>query len=158
MRLSRKFVTPFITIAFLIVALSGMLMLFHLLDGYTEVVHELLGLFFVIFSVFHIMLNWKALRMHFKKRIFIPATITVAAISVLLIVQQHNNPKFDNILLERITNAPIGDVFKVLQVDSIEAVKRLETNRISIEGAATMEEIWIKNQTHLKRVFDLILE
>jgi phosphate starvation-inducible membrane PsiE len=158
MRLNRNFVTPLITVVFLIVALSGILMFFHLFDGYTEVVHEILGLVFVVFSVFHIILNWKALKIHFRKRFFISATITVAAISLLLIVQQYNNPKLDAILLEKITNAPIGDVLKVLQVDSTEAVKRLEANGISYDGAVTMEEIWTNNKIHPKIVFDLIME
>lgn len=158
MKLNRSFVTPFITLVFLVVALTGLLMFFHLFDGYTEVVHEILGLFFVILAVFHIILNWKALKIHFKKRVFIPAALAVAVISILLIVQQRYNPKFDTILLERIIKAPIGDVLKVLQVDSIEAVKRLEANGISFEGAATMEEIWINNNVRPKKVFDLIME
>jgi hypothetical protein len=45
-----------------------------------------------------------------------------------------------------------------LQVDSIEAVKRLEANGISFEEGATMEEIWINNNVHPKKVFDLIME
>jgi hypothetical protein len=158
MRLSRNIVTPLITIVFLIVSLSGVLMFFHIFDGYTEVVHEILGLFFVIFSIFHVILNWKTLRIHFKKRIFIYATIVVAVISALLVVQQQNNPKFDTILIERITNAPIGDVLKVLQVDSFEAVKKLEANGIFYKEGATMEEIWINNKVHPKKVFDLIME
>jgi len=158
MRLSRNFVTPFITLVFLVVALTGVLMLFHLFDGYTEVVHEILGLFFVIFSVLHIILNWKALKIHFKKRVFVTATIAIVAISVLLIVQQHHNPKLDTILLDRITKAPIGDVFKVLQIDSVEAVKKLEANGISFEEGATMEEIRRNNNVPPKKVFDLIME
>ncbi len=158
MKLSRNFVTPFITIVFLVVALSGVLMFFHIFDGYTEVVHEILGLFFVIFSVFHVILNWKALKIHFKKHVFILATIVVAVTSILLVVQQQYNPKLDTILIERITNAPIGDVLKVLQVDSIEAVKRLEANGISYQEGATMDEIWINNKVHPKKIFDLIME
>lgn len=46
MKPSRNYVTPFITIIFLAVGLSGVLMCFHLLVGYTEVVHEVLGIFF----------------------------------------------------------------------------------------------------------------
>jgi len=37
MSLNRNFVTPLITIVFLVVALSGVLMFFHIFDGYTEV-------------------------------------------------------------------------------------------------------------------------
>jgi len=98
------------------------------------------------------------LKIHFKKQLFISTSIVVAAISGLFIIQQHNNPKFDTILLEKITNAPIGDVFRVLKVDSTEAVKRLDANGISFEGAATIEEIRINNKKQPKRIFDLIME
>jgi hypothetical protein len=158
MKLSRNFITPLITIIFLVVALSGLLMLFHIFDGYTEVVHEILGLFFVVFSVLHVILNWKALKIHFKKRVFVLATIVVAVISTLLVIQQQNNPKFDTILIERITNAPIEDVLKVLQVDSVEAVKNLEANGIFYKEGATMKEIWINNKVQPQKLFDLVME
>lgn len=158
MKLNRNYITPFISVVFLVVGLSGLLMFFHLFDGYTEVVHELLGIFFVVCAVFHIMLNWKALKIHFKKNVFIPAGLTVAVISALFIVQQQVNPKVDTILLERIIKGPIDDVFKVLRVDSAEAVKRLQANGISIVGAKTIEEIWINNDADSEDVIDLITE
>jgi Na+/melibiose symporter-like transporter len=156
--LSRSFITPLITIIFLVVALSGLLMFFHVFDGYTEVVHEILGLFFVVFSVLHVILNWKAFKIYFKKRVFILSTIVVAVISILLVIQQLNSPKFDTILIERITDAPIEDVLKVLQVDSIVVVKRLEANGISYIEGASMEEIRINNKVSPKKLFDLIIE
>jgi hypothetical protein len=158
MKPNRNYITPFTSLIFLVVGISGLLMFFHLFDGYTEVVHEILGLFFVVCAVFHIILNWKALKIHFKKGIFIPSALAVAVVSILFIVQQHNNPKVDTILLERIIKAPIDDVFKALQVDSFEAVKKLEANGISIEGAATIEEIWISNDAGPEKVFNLIME
>ena len=158
MKLSRSFISPLITIIFLVVALSGLLLFFHIFDGYTEVVHEILGVIFVVFSVLHVILNWKALKIHFKKRVFILSTIVVAVISILLVIQQQKSPKFDTILIERITNAPIEDVLKVLQVDSIVVVKRLEENGISFIEGASMEEIWINNKVSPKKLFDLIIE
>lgn len=158
MKLSRSYITPLITIVFFVVALSGLLMFFHIFDGYTEVVHEILGVIFVVFSVLHVILNWKALKIHFKKRVFILSTIVVAVISILLVIQQQKSPKFDTILIERITNAPIEDVLKVLQVDSIVVVKRLEENGISFIEGASMEEIRINNKVSPKKLFDLIIE
>lgn len=158
MKLSRKYVTPFITLIFLVVALTGMLMFFHIFDGYTEVTHEFLGLFFTICTVFHIILNWKALKIHFKKGVFIPAAAGITVITLLFIFQQQANPKVDTILLERIIKAPVSDVFKVLQVDSAEAVTRLKANGISIDGAATLEDIWLNNNAAPQKVFDLITE
>lgn len=158
MKLNRNYVTPFISLIFFVLGISGMLMFFHLFDGYTEVVHELFGLFFFVCAIFHIMLNWKALKIHFKKGVFIPATLAMAVISVLFVVDQQYNPKVDTILLERISKAPIDDAFKALQIDSLKAVKRLKGNGISIEGAATLEEIWLNNDTNIVEVFDLITD
>ena len=145
MKPNRNYVTPFISLIFLVVGITGMLMFFHLFDGYTEVAHEFLGLFFTICAIFHIILNWKALKIHFKKGIFIPAGIAVAAVSIFFIIQQYFNPKVDTILLERIIKAPINDVFEALQVDKSEAVKRLEANGISTDGAETIEDVWKYN-------------
>jgi len=57
MKLNRNYVTPFISLVFLVVGLTGVLMFFHLFDGYTEVVHEYMGMFFVICAISHIVLN-----------------------------------------------------------------------------------------------------
>ncbi|MEQ7801972.1 DUF4405 domain-containing protein [Pedobacter sp. ASV1-7] len=158
MKLNRNYITPFISLVFLVVGLSGMLMFFHLFDGYTEVVHEYLGVFFIICAVFHIILNWKALKIHFKRGVFIPAGLAVAVISILFIIQQQYNPKVDTMLLDKIIKAPINDVFKALEVDSSKAVKRLETNGISIDGATNLKDIWINNNADPEEVFDLIME
>jgi len=105
MKLNRNYVTPFISLIFFVLGISDMLMFFHLFDGYTEVVHEFFGLFFFICAIFHIILNWKALKIHFKKGVFIPAALALAVISILFIVEQQSSPKVDTILLERISMA-----------------------------------------------------
>ena len=158
MKLNRNYVTPFISLIFLVVGITGMLMFFHLFDGYTEVAHEFLGFFFVICALFHIMLNWKALRIHFKKAVFVPAALAVAVLSILFVIQQYHNPKVDTIVLERIVKAPVDDVFRALRVDSIGAVNRLEAHGISMEGAATLEDIWMNNNVNPEKVFDLITD
>lgn len=158
MKLNRNYITPSISLVFLVVGLSGLLMFFHLFDGYTEVVHEYLGVFFVICAIFHIILNWKALKIHFKRGVFIPALLGVLVISVTLIVGESIYPPADTIIINKIVKAPINDAFKALEVDYSEAYKRLETNGISIEGAITIESIWIKNNTDPEKVIDLIMK
>lgn len=158
MKLNRNYVTPFISLVFLVVGLSGLLMFFHLFDGYTEVVHEYLGVFFVVCAVFHIILNWKALKIHFKRGVFMPALLGVLAISVTLIVGESIYPPVDTIIINKIVKAPINDAFKALEVDYSQAYKRLETNGISIEGATTIEAIWINNNADPEKVIDLIME
>lgn len=158
MKLNRDYVTPFISLVFFVVGLSGLLMFFHLFDGYTEVVHEFLGVFFVVCAVFHIILNWRGLRVHFKKGVFIPALLGILGISVILIIGESMYPPVDTIIINKIVKAPIDNAFKALEVDYSEAVKRLETNGISIDGATTIESIWINNNTDPEEVIDLIME
>ena len=133
-------------------------MFFHLFDGYTEVVHEFFGLFFFICAIFHIILNWQALKIHFKKGVFIPAVLALAVISVLFILEQQRSPKVDTIILNRLVKAPIDDAFKALQVDSLNTVKKLEANGMSMKGVATMEDIWTNNDTNIMEVIDLITD
>src|SRR5690606_41277352 len=107
MKLNRNYITPFISLAFLAVGVSGILMFFHLFDGYTEGVHEMLGFFFIISAICHILINWKALKIHFTKGVFISATIAITIIYALLIYQKTNNQKVNTILLEDIMAPPV---------------------------------------------------
>ncbi|MGH2624439.1 MAG: DUF4405 domain-containing protein [Sphingobacterium sp.] len=158
MKLNRNYITPFISLVFLVVGISGLLMFFHLFDGYTEVVHELLGVFFIICAIFHIILNWKPLKIHFKWAVFIPALLAVVVLSIILIVGESMYPPVDTIIINKIIKAPINDAFKALEVDYFEASKRLQTNGIAIDGATTIENIWINNSADPEEVIDLIME
>src|SRR5690606_22048435 len=117
MKPNRNYITPFISIVFLIVGISGLLMFFHLLDGYTEVVHEILGVFFVICAIFHIILNWKALKIHFKKKVFLPALLAALTLSAVLVISEIMYPPIDLQIMDRIVKAPVKDAFTALNVD-----------------------------------------
>lgn len=158
MRLNRNYVTPFISLVFLVVGISGLLMLFHLFDGYTEVVHEILGMFFIICAIFHIIINWKAVKIHFKKGVFIPALLGVLTISVILIISERMYPPVDLTIINKLVKTPINDAFKALDINYEKASEKLKKNGISIEEATTIEEIWINNDAVPEKVIDLIME
>jgi hypothetical protein len=156
MKLNRDYITPFISLVFLVVGFSGLLMLFHLFDGYTEVVHECLGTFFVICAIFHVILNWQALKIHFKKGVFLPAMLGVLTISIAFVVLETMRPPVDMIIINRIIKAPIDDAFKALEVDYAEVSERLKINGIFIERAKTIEDVWVNNNADPEKVIDLI--
>lgn len=158
MKPNRNYVTPFISLVFLVVGISGLLMFFHLFDGYTEVVHEILGLFFVVCAIFHIILNWKALKIHFKKGVFLPALFGVLTVSAILIVSERMYPPVDLQMMERIVKAPVGDAFRALDINYDKASIKLKEKGILIEKATTIEEIWLNNNTDPEEVIDLIME
>src|SRR5690554_266488 len=158
MKLNRKYITPLITLTFVITGISGIMMFFHIMDGYTEVLHEFMGLFLVILSILHIIVSWEMLKKHFKKKIFWVTILVSPIISALFVVQQQANPKVDTIIMERIVKSPIPHLFNALQVDSLETVKRLEDYGVSLEGAKILEDLWINNDVRPEKVIDLITE
>ncbi|CUH75149.1 DUF4405 domain-containing protein [Tropicibacter naphthalenivorans] len=63
----RKWATPLITGAFLLMAVTGTLMFFHLEVGLTKPVHEWAGWLLVGAAAFHIAMNWRAFTCYFKR-------------------------------------------------------------------------------------------
>lgn len=158
MKFNRNYITPFVALIFLVIAISGLLMYLHLFDGYTEVVHENLAVAFVIFAILHIVVNWAGLRTHFKKTVFVPAAITIFLISAGFIYLQIKDPKLDTILLERIVKAPIPDAFRALNVRYEKAFENFKKKGINLKNSKTIEDIWLKNDISPVEVVDLIVE
>ena len=158
MKFNRNYITPFVALIFLVIAISGLLMYLHLFDGYTEVVHENLAVAFVIFAILHIVVNWAGLRTHFKKTVFVPAAITIFLISAGFIYLQMKDPKLDTILLERIVKAPIPDALRSLNVKYEKAFKNFRKKGINLKNSNTIEDIWLKNDISPVEVVDLIVE
>lgn len=158
MKPNRNYVTPFISLLFVVVGLSGLLMFFHLFEGYTEVVHEVLGLFFTISAVFHILLNWKALKIHFKKAVFLPALFGIITITSLLVVMERLYPPVDLQIMIRIVKAPVRVAFQALNINYEEANIKLKAKGIAIENTQSLEDLWKMNNADAEEIIDLLLE
>ena len=132
-------------------------MLFHIFDGYTEVVHEVLGLIFVVFTILHVILNWKSLSKHFKKRMFLISFVVTMLLSTLFIYIGMGHDYEDRIIIEKLTKAPISQTFDILDIDYNEAKLLLKKNKITVGNSKTIEEISLKNQKSQKDILELIL-
>lgn len=155
--MSRNFVTPFLAFIFVPVGISGVLMFFHLADGFTEVLHEVLGVTFLLFVFFHVTLNWKSMKGHFGKRNFTIAAAAVTVVSAGLIIVERAQLPVDLIVLERIAKAPISDSFKVLEIDHAKAAAVLSKRGIALDGAETIEDIWVKNNSSPEEVVETLV-
>lgn len=158
MKLKRNIITPYLTFLFVVVGLSGILMLFHILDDYTKVVHELLGAVFVLFSILHVIINWKSLKSHFKKKVFIISGVVVLIFSVTFIILAKMNVDHEGIMIEKITEAPISESFSVLDLDYNEVEKILQENNIVIGESKTIKEIGLNNKKTSKDIIELIIK
>lgn len=158
MKLNRNYITPLVSLTFLVVGISGLLMLFHWFDGYTEVVHECLGLLFTLSALFHIVVNWKALKIHFKKSVFVPALLAIMVTSFVLIIAEQRYPPVDLQIIQRITKAPVQDAFKALHINPTEAERKLSEKGISLKEAQTLEDLWIQTKADPEEIIDMLLQ
>jgi hypothetical protein len=64
----KTWVSPLVGIFFVAVGLSGTLMLLHIDLGSLRLMHEWIGLAFVVVSVLHLLANWRALMKRCRTR------------------------------------------------------------------------------------------
>lgn len=134
-------------------------MFFHVLDQYTEALHKILGLAFVLFTTFHIFYNWKSMKNYFKKKTFIYVAIFTLIISSVFIVKssdQRENPK--NLVINSVINAPLYDAVSVLGKDINIVSKKLADSGIVIANLSSIKEISEKNSISPFKVIKLLSE
>lgn len=145
MKISRNFVTPIITLVFLVIGITGILMAFHILDGYTEMLHEVLGIAFVIFSILHILINWKSLKNHFKKKTFTTFTIVVILLSTVIAILGEGHGEHERIIMKKLSVGDFANTLELLDIEYLEEETKLESCGIIIGSSKTIEEIALRN-------------
>lgn len=125
---------------------------------YTEVLHELSGLLFVVFSVFHVIINWVSLKKHFKKKMFITSFIVVLLFSIGIELIGQGHGKHERAILTKLINAPIDNAFEVLDIDFFEAKELLENKNIIIGDSKSIEEMGMNNRKSPKEIIELIVK
>lgn len=82
----KPWISPFMACSFLIIAVSGILMFFHVKTGALIILHEWIGLFFIVAAVLHIVLNWRAFLSYLMDRKAAVSIIAALTLSFLLMV------------------------------------------------------------------------
>jgi hypothetical protein len=78
--------SPFLTIAFLAISATGLLMFFRVHSGTIREIHEILGVLFVVAGLVHFIVNFRQLAAYLKLRrswIAIAATLTLIAFAAV---------------------------------------------------------------------------
>jgi nitroreductase len=83
---SRTCVSPIVAVTFVIVSVTGILMLLHVQASGINNLHEWIGVLFVAAGLFHLVLNWKAFLPYLKKRIGVAAAAFALLLGVALYV------------------------------------------------------------------------
>jgi hypothetical protein len=79
--IDRTWLSPFVTLAFGVIAVTGVLLFFHIKNGILMTLHEWFGWGFVVAGVVHLFLNWRPLLSYVKR----PSAIIALMVGVMLI-------------------------------------------------------------------------
>jgi hypothetical protein len=142
----RPWITPMVIGIFLLMAVTGTLMFFHLDTPLNKTAHEWLGWAMVVMVVLHVMLNINAFKRHLANttsRWVMGACVVVLALSfVPLGGNTGGKPPFAG-PVQALAKAPLTTVAQVAQIDVAEVRARL--------GAAGVE-----SQSDSQSVQDLV--
>ncbi|WP_072680951.1 DUF4405 domain-containing protein [Arcobacter sp. LA11] len=153
----REIATSFTTLTFLVIAISGVMMFFHISGMQVKALHNILGLVFVVAGIFHVIVNWKSMKNYFSKKVFISATIAISIVSAALIYASSNqgeNPKM--LIMQGMINTPVKNSFQVLNVKYEDAIKKLESKNIRVLDSKSINDIAKANQTSPYKIVKII--
>ena len=129
MKFERKWVTPLVGGSFLLIAVTGILMFFHVDTGLNKAAHEWLGLLMVVAVVLHIVLNFKGFKNSFDTfsgRVINGIFIVLLALSFLSLGgAKHEKPFVLPITIMAKTD--IADLSKISRIGEEELVARLQS-------------------------------
>ncbi|MDB5271896.1 MAG: uncharacterized protein JWO58_263 [Chitinophagaceae bacterium] len=159
MKIKREIVTPYLAFIFVIVCVSGIFMFFHLMDDYTNVVHEFLGLGFALFAVLHITINWKSIRNYFSKGMLALPAVVILIISIAFITIGKIKGNLEQEMLMKLLKAPAASSFKILNGDYQRAVSLLHAQGVTVKDASeSIEQISARNGKSPEEVIEWILK
>lgn len=122
MTISREWATPLTIGAFLLMAVTGILMFFHLDTGLNKEAHEWLGWAMVVGVAAHVVANWQAFARHFSKAM---GKAIVGVFAVLLIgsffVKEEGGGSPAGVAIGALTSAPVANV-AALNGEPVDAV------------------------------------
>jgi hypothetical protein len=152
-----RFVTP-LTIGFGTIAVaSGAFMFFGVKTAPIHVIHEWLGMLFVMIVALHLADHKKATLGYFKK----PFAVAVIAATIALgsalyaLVPQKSGGEGAKELVEKVANAPIAVSARLFGLSPEEAIKRLAENGVAVSSAdGSLGAIANKNGVRLDLVFE----
>lgn len=118
MSIQRKWVTPITAGAFLLSAVTGVLIFFHLDSGANKPVHEWLGLLLIAAAILHVTANFAGLKLHLatlRGRFLIGAFVIVLLVSFAPIGNESGEPPFVQ-PIRALAQAPLTTLAQVAQV------------------------------------------
>ena len=152
----RELATSFTTFLFLIIAITGIMMFFHILDKYTKTIHEFLGLAFVVIVFFHVLFNFKAMKKYFSQKVFYLSGTFVLLISLFFIFNTQDGPNPKRVVFDKVFNESSQKTFLLFSKNYEDAKSKLKNAGLKVEDNKSIKELAKLNKTSPFRIIDIL--
>lgn len=153
----KEWATPLTIGAFVISAITGILMFFHLDIGLNKFVHEWLGWLLVFAVGIHVFVNWKSFVQYLSKPIGISIIVfclVLTALSFISIGEQ--KPSFAK-ALDAVIGSKLETVAEIVKQTPDELINKLRKQGLTVSNAQqTIQEIAVANNKHERHLLGII--
>lgn len=102
--LNKTFLSTSLALSFLVVTITGIIMLFHIRGGAIKGIHQMIGLVFIISALFHLAANWRIFKSYLtraKRTIIIAAGVILALVLLIGLIDKGHGPREGDRYIER---------------------------------------------------------
>lgn len=141
---SKKYATTPVIALFLIVSVTGMLLFFHLGGGSSKVIHEWLGIAFIVFGLLHALANWKPFAKYFggMKGIAIAVMILIPA-GFMVATPSSTQPPVKAVFM-KVMKAPLSNVAALSGLSAEELATQLQAKGYQVSNLSDSLEVIAK--------------
>lgn len=133
MKMNRNWITPFTTGAFLLSAVTGILIFFHIDLGLNKFIHEWFSWALVCGVIFHLVINFKALiRTLSVQRGILIVGIFVTILAVSFVPMGKNKERPFVLPIRALSQVPLTTLADVAQITPQELMQRLSKKGIHV--------------------------
>lgn len=127
--------TPTIAL-FLILSVTGTFLLFHVAGPTVKILHEWLGLAFVIFALLHVFANWALMKRYLVggKAAMIVAMLVAATIFGLAPAPASDGGNPVRILISQVKRAPLSTVASLRGQEVTTMIAELQSQGLTVAG------------------------
>jgi hypothetical protein len=169
----RKYATPLSLVTFLAAAVTGLMLFWDVRSRQLSEVHEWVGVIFVIALLLHLGRNWRgmlAMLSSPRSKVIVGGLGVVALAFILGSMPFGNGPghgggpgrghgfQASQQVVLRLAAAPIGKMAPALGISGEQAIARLQSGGIVVEGPnQSLADIAEKQHTGVPRLLNLVL-
>ena len=135
MKITRDWITPITTGAFLLTAVTGILLFFHAATGLNKTVHEWLSWIFLLGAVLHLALNFESFKKYLTRRkgqVLVGSFVLILALSFLPIGKGHHHHSPFEPPIKALARTPLSTLAQVAGTSPEQLRERLSNKGIAV--------------------------